>query len=76
MYGLIVRIMNRYPLLFAHPVYLNGGDVVSTVRTFGILDSNRDRVARISEIAGNLDALQCLILFVEHEAYRVTFGLR
>ena len=45
--------------------------MVSAVRKFRILDSNRDCIARISEIASDLDALQRLILFAEHKSYRI-----
>jgi hypothetical protein len=61
--------LNRDTQLLADSIHLVGRYMLGSVEQLGKLNSNGDCITRISKIAGNLDALDCLLLLIKNQLY-------
>jgi len=68
--GLIRRISNLHAWLPAGPIHLYCRNMVRTIGKLRKLKNDyRKRIIRISKIAGDLNALGSLMLFIEYELH-------
>ncbi len=63
--------MNQDTQLLADSIHLVARDMVCSIGQLGKLNGNGDCITRISEIAGNLDALDRLLLLIKYQRHRV-----